>query len=170
MAPSPYFLFKIFVLYIYNCLQSLMKFQQWLFKILRKQNITDGQTHTQTDGQHENSIPTTKFAGGIKIMKFWPKLRKLQFFQFEAWSSKKDTRCYNILISSVLPRLLSHGDKCLNSPQCFFSAVFGAEIRPHSPRQKVCFSPILKENSPQNEVFKKKKNRQNVTTACRKCV
>ena len=41
----------------------------------------------------------------------------------------------------------------------FFSAVLGAEIRPHSPRQKVCFfSPILNENSPQNEVFKKKKS------------
>ena len=45
------------------------------------------------------------------------------------------------------------------SYQCFFSAVFGAEIQPHSPRQKVCcFSPILKENSPQNEVFKKKQS------------
>ena len=33
-----------------------MKIQQWLFKILMKQNVTDG--------QRENSIPTTKFVGG----------------------------------------------------------------------------------------------------------
>ena len=26
-----------------------------------------GWTHGRTDGQRENSIPTTKFAGGIKI-------------------------------------------------------------------------------------------------------
>ena len=62
-----------------------MKIQQWLFKILRKQNVTDGHTHAfarfdknpamtlqdiketkrygrtdaRTDGQRENSIPTT---------------------------------------------------------------------------------------------------------------
>ena len=46
-----------------------MKIQQWLFKILRKQNVTDGRTHgrtdRRTDGQHENSIPTTnKVCGG----------------------------------------------------------------------------------------------------------
>ena len=32
-------------------------------------------------------------------MKIWQKLRKLQFFQFEAWSSREDTCCYNILLS-----------------------------------------------------------------------
>ena len=32
-------------------------------------------------------------------MRIWQKQRKLQFFQFEAWSSKKDTCCYNILLS-----------------------------------------------------------------------
>ena len=51
----------------------------------------------------------------------------------------------------------------------FFSAVFGAEFLAPFPSPKIMFfSPILKENSPQNEVLKK--NRQNVTTACRKCV
>ena len=44
-----------------------MKIQQWLFKILRKQSVTDGQTHGRTDGQRENSIPTTnKVCGGYK--------------------------------------------------------------------------------------------------------
>ena len=32
-----------------------MKIQQWLFELLRKQNVTDG----RTDGQRENSIPPT---------------------------------------------------------------------------------------------------------------
>ena len=42
-----------------------MKIQQWLFKILRKQNVTDGQTDAHTDGQRENNIPTTnKVCGG----------------------------------------------------------------------------------------------------------
>ena len=42
-------------------------------KMLRMDACTDGWTHAQTDGQRENSIPTTnfhppqtKFAGGIK--------------------------------------------------------------------------------------------------------
>ena len=33
-----------------------MKIQQLLFKLLRKQNVTDG----RTDGQRENSIPHHK--------------------------------------------------------------------------------------------------------------
>ena len=47
-----------------------MKFHQWVFKILKKQNVTDGRTdaHTdaRTDGQRENSIPPLKlrFGGG----------------------------------------------------------------------------------------------------------
>ena len=37
-----------------------MKIQQLLFKLLRKQNVTDGRTESRTDGQHENSIPHHK--------------------------------------------------------------------------------------------------------------
>ena len=41
-----------------------MKIQQLLFKLLRKQNVTDGRTHARTDrrtdGQRENSIPHHK--------------------------------------------------------------------------------------------------------------
>ena len=50
-----------------------MKIQQWLFKLLKKQNVTDGRTDGRmdgrTDGQRDNSIPPpqTKFAGGIII-------------------------------------------------------------------------------------------------------
>ena len=51
LAPSPYFLSKVFVLHILPCLQGLMKIQQWLFKILRKQNVTDGHTHGRTHGR-----------------------------------------------------------------------------------------------------------------------
>ena len=63
---------KVFVLHIWTCLQGLMKIQQWLFKILRKQSVTDGRTdartHGSTHGQRENSIPTTnKVCGGIVI-------------------------------------------------------------------------------------------------------
>ena len=59
------FMSKLIVLHIWTCLQSLMKIQQWLFKILRKQNVTDGRTDGRTHGQRENSIPTTnKVCGG----------------------------------------------------------------------------------------------------------
>ena len=58
-----------------------MKIQQCLFKILKKQNVTDARTHGhtdgRTDGQRENSIPTTnKVCGGIKTF-----LLRLRFFQ-----------------------------------------------------------------------------------------
>ena len=47
-----------------------MKIQQWLFKLLRKQNVTDGRTHGHTDGQTDKVKTVyplqTKFAGGIK--------------------------------------------------------------------------------------------------------
>ena len=54
-----------------------MKIQQCLFKLLRKQNVTDGQTdgrthghthtctHTHTDNVKTVYPPQTKFAGGI---------------------------------------------------------------------------------------------------------
>ena len=44
-----------------TCLQSLMKIQQRLFKILRKQNVTNG----CTDNVKTVYPPQTKFAGGI---------------------------------------------------------------------------------------------------------
>ena len=52
-----------------------MKIQQRLFKILRKQNVTDGRTHgrthAHTDARTDNVKtaypPQTKFAGGINI-------------------------------------------------------------------------------------------------------
>ena len=41
-----------------------MKIQQWLFKLLKKRNVTDGRTdgrtHGRTHGQRENSIPHHK--------------------------------------------------------------------------------------------------------------
>ena len=40
-------------------LQSLMKFHQWFFKILRKQNITDTLSFVRSD-RRENSIPSHK--------------------------------------------------------------------------------------------------------------
>ena len=52
----------------------------------------------------------------------------------------------------------------------FFLLFGGRNSAPFPLPKSMFFSPILKENSPQNEVFKKKKNRQNETTACRKCV
>ena len=61
LAPSPYFLFKVFALHIWTCLQGLMKIQQWLLKILRKKSVTDG----RTDNVKTVYPPQTKFAGCI---------------------------------------------------------------------------------------------------------
>ena len=52
-----------------------MKIQQWLFKILRKQNVTDGRTDAHTDRRTDgrtDKVKTvypsqTKFAGGITM-------------------------------------------------------------------------------------------------------
>ena len=58
-----------------NMFAKFDEIQQWLLKILRKQNVTDGRTdartdahtHARTHGQRENSIPTTnKVCGGYK--------------------------------------------------------------------------------------------------------
>ena len=72
LAPSPYF----FVLSI--CLAYMKMFARFdenprmtvsLFKILRKQNVTDGQMDAHTDGRTDNMKtvypPQTKFSGGI---------------------------------------------------------------------------------------------------------
>ena len=54
LAPSPYiFIISICLVYM-NEFARLMKFHQGLFKVLRKQNLTD---RHRMDGQHENSIP-----------------------------------------------------------------------------------------------------------------
>ena len=45
-------------------LQSLMKFHQRLFKILRIQNVTDTLSFVRSDGQRENSIPSPQIQGG----------------------------------------------------------------------------------------------------------
>ena len=62
---SPYFIVLSICLAYMNMLQGLMKIQQWLFKILRKQNVTYGCKDAWTDIQSENSIPTiNKVWGG----------------------------------------------------------------------------------------------------------
>ena len=45
-----------------------MKFQQWLFKILRKQNVTEGRTDTRTDNVKTVYLPQKKFVGEIEII------------------------------------------------------------------------------------------------------
>ena len=60
-------------------------------------------------------------------------------------------------------------DSRTRTSQWFFLLFLGPKFGPIPLAKKYVFSPILKGNSPQNEVFKKK-NQQNVTTACRKCV
>ena len=57
------FLSKVFVLHIWTCLQGLMKIQQWLFELLRKQSVTDG----RTDNVKTVYPLQTKFAGGITM-------------------------------------------------------------------------------------------------------
>ena len=56
-----------------------MKIQQLLFKILRKQNVTDGRTHAQTDNVKTVYPPQTKFAGGIKNF-LWLSLGSYQYW------------------------------------------------------------------------------------------
>ena len=69
LAPSPYF----FVLSI--CLAYMNMFARFdenpamtlrVIKETKRYGLTDGRTHGRTHGQRENSIPPTKFAGGIK--------------------------------------------------------------------------------------------------------
>ena len=67
LAPSPYFLSKVFVLHIWTCLQGLMKIQQWLFKIVRKQNVTDGQCERWGGGIYTFKGQIRVFAGRVKI-------------------------------------------------------------------------------------------------------
>ena len=43
-----------------------MKIQQWLFKILPKQNVTDRRMHALTDNVKTVYPQQTKFAGDIK--------------------------------------------------------------------------------------------------------
>ena len=56
-----------------------MKIQQLLFKILRKQNVTDGRTHARTDNVKTVYPPQTKFAGGIKNF-LWLSLGSYQYW------------------------------------------------------------------------------------------
>ena len=57
-----------------------MKIQPWLFKILRKQSVTDGRTDGRTDNVKTvyppQTPPQTKFAGGIITISH-PPLRRL---------------------------------------------------------------------------------------------
>ena len=50
---------------MWTCLQGLMKIQQWLFELLRKQSVMDGRTHGRTDNVKTVYPLQTKFAGGI---------------------------------------------------------------------------------------------------------
>ena len=54
LAPSSYVLLKVFILKIGMCLQGLMKFNYWLFKILRKLSIQKPLRITK--GDNSNSI------------------------------------------------------------------------------------------------------------------
>ena len=82
--------------------------------------------------------------------------------------SEPEIRLYQSVRSVEQDVMSGEAEKCLIF-SVFFLLFLGPKFDPISLAKKYVFSPILKENSPQNEVFKKK-NRQNVTTACRKCV
>ena len=41
------------------CLPNFMEFRHCLFKILKNQNVADGQTNGRMEGQLENRIPPT---------------------------------------------------------------------------------------------------------------
>ena len=48
------------------CLQNFMKFHQWSFTILRKQNVTDTRTDGRTDNVKTVYPPTNTVCGGYK--------------------------------------------------------------------------------------------------------
>ena len=59
-----------------------MKIQQWLFKILRKQSVTNGRSEGRTDNVKTVYPPQTKFAGGItKILMTNDSLMKVKVLQ-----------------------------------------------------------------------------------------
>ena len=61
LAPNPYFFVLSICLAYMNMFARFDENPAMTLHSLRKQNVTDGRTHRQ----RENSIPTTKFAGGI---------------------------------------------------------------------------------------------------------
>ena len=73
LAPSPYFFvlsiclayMNMFARFDENPAMTLQDIKKH-FKILKKQNVTDGRTHTRTDNVKTVYPPQTKFAGGIK--------------------------------------------------------------------------------------------------------
>ena len=48
------------------CLSDFMKFQHCLFKILKNQNVADGQTNGRTDNV-KTVYPTTNTVCGVKL-------------------------------------------------------------------------------------------------------
>ena len=58
---------------------------------------------------------------------------------------------------SVFPFRKFNFGHAIEQDQCFFSAVCGAEIRPYSPRQKVCFFPLFWKKIPLKMKYSKKK-------------
>ena len=61
MAPSPYiFIISICPVDMKKSMQGLMKFHQWLLKLLRNQNLTEGRTTWK-----QYTHPPTQFGGGV---------------------------------------------------------------------------------------------------------
>ena len=61
--------------------------------------------------------------------------------------SEPEIRLYQSVRSVEQDVMSGEAEKCLIF-SVFFSAVFGAEIRPHFPRQKVCFFPYFERKFP----------------------
>ena len=67
LAPSPYFFVKSICLAYMNMFARFDENPAITLQDIKKKNVTDGRTHTQTHGQRENSIPNTnKVCGGYK--------------------------------------------------------------------------------------------------------
>ena len=60
-----------------------MKSQQWLFKILRKQNVTDGLTHARMEGCGNRITPTNTVCRGINTN--LDNLLLMNFTHFSCW-------------------------------------------------------------------------------------
>ena len=125
------FLSKVFVLHIWTCLQGLVKIQQWLFELLRKQSVTDGRTHGRTHGRTDNVKTVyplqTKFAGGINItIKIW----LIVFKWISSWSTLFFSNKYLPNLYYFSFHCLSHTSSIYRMDLIEFFYTFVEEIMP----------------------------------------
>ena len=97
-------------------------------------------------------VPTTCFGWEIRKLIFWYALLTKGLVGLSSLMIRVLLKAFNNKFCYFSTKTYVVGTQ--NS---FFSAVFGAEIRPHSPRQKVCFFPLFWKKIPLKMKYSKKK-------------